>query len=296
MSTTEIRRADVGQGVELAYEAFGDPGDLPVMLVMGLGTQMLAWPDGLVDALVARGLWVVRFDNRDVGLSTHLHDAGTPDVMAVAGGDTSSAPYRLTDMARDTVGLLDALGLGRAHLVGASMGGMIAQTVAIEHPERVLSLTSIMSTTGDRAVGAPSQEALAVLFSPAARSREEAIERTVQGVRVIGSPGFETDEDAMRARAAESYDRAFDPAGVARHLAAVMASEDRTPALRRLDVPALVIHGAADKLVDPSGGRATAGALPSAELVMIDGMGHDLPAGVWNQLADRIAGLVRSAA
>ena len=290
--TEDVRRAGVGGGIELAYERFGDPADPPLLLVMGLGTQMLGWPDDFCEGLAARGLSVVRFDNRDIGLSTHLHDAPAPDMAAAMMGDTSAATYTLSDMAGDVAGLLDALGLESAHVVGASMGGMIAQMLAIEHPERVRTLTSIMSTTGDPSVGGPSQAALGVLLAPPARNRAEAIERTVASYRVIGSPGYEMDEPALRERAGRSFDRAFDPAGVGRQLLAVLASGDRTPRLRELRLPALVIHGADDPLVNVSGGRATAAAIPGAELVELDGMGHDLPRALWPRITDRIVALV----
>src|SRR5215212_3510275 len=188
-----VRRADVGGGIELAYERFGDPAGPPLLLVMGLATQMLGWPDEFCAGLAARGLSVVRFDNRDIGLSTHLHDAPPPDLAAATLGDTSSASYTLSDMARDAAGLLDALELESAHVVGASMGGMIAQTLAIEHPERVRTLTSIMSTTGDASGGGAGQQALGVLLAPPGRNRGEAIERTVSNYRVIGSPAYELD-------------------------------------------------------------------------------------------------------
>jgi len=278
--------------LELAYERFGDPQAPPVVLVMGLATQMLGWPLGFCSALVAHGLHVIRFDNRDVGLSSHLHDAPAPDVTAALLGDTSSASYTLSDMAADTVGLLDALELDSAHVVGASMGGMISQCVAIEYPARVRSLTSIMSTTGDPAVGQATQEALGALLSPPAASREQAIERTLSIFRVIGSPGFELDEQDLRERAGVSYDRADDPLGVGRQLLAIIASPDRTGALRSLTVPTLVIHGADDPLVGVSGGAATARAVPDAELVVLDGMGHDLPRALWPEITGRIAGLV----
>jgi pimeloyl-ACP methyl ester carboxylesterase len=215
--------------------------------------------------------------------------------MAAFSGDTSSASYKLSDMAGDTVGLLDALGLDSAHIVGASMGGMIAQAVAIEYPNRLRSLTSIMSTTGDDSVGQARQEALAALLSPAASSRQEAIDRTVSIFRVIGSPGFELDEAELRERAGLAYDRANDPAGVARQLLAIVASGDRTPRLRTIDVPTLVIHGADDPLVSASGGRATAAAIPGAELVILDGMGHDLPRVLWPDMTTRIGELVSRA-
>jgi pimeloyl-ACP methyl ester carboxylesterase len=281
--------------IDVAYERFGDPGSPPVLLMMGLGTQMLGWPDGFCTALAARGVHVIRFDNRDIGLSTHLTDAPMPDVRAALLGDTSSASYRLSDMAADTVGLLDAVGLDGAHLVGASMGGMIAQTMATEHPDRVRSLTSIMSTTGDPSVGQATQRALAALLSPPASTRAEAIERTVSIVRVIGSPGFALDEAELRWRTGVAYDRDNDPIGVARQLVAIAASKNRTAALRSVSVPTLVLHGADDPLVDVSGGRATAGAIPGAELIVFEGMGHNLPRELWAEISRRIAELVQRA-
>jgi pimeloyl-ACP methyl ester carboxylesterase len=286
--TSQIRRASAGS-VELAYETFGDPADPPVLLVMGFATQMLGWPDEFCRLLAARNLFVVRFDNRDIGLSTHLHDAPPPDVMAAVAGDTSSASYTLSEMAGDTVGLLDALGLTSAHLVGISMGGMIAQIVAIEHPERVRTLTSIMSTTGDPSVGGATPEALGALLAPAATTREEAQARAVAAYRVIGSPGYPLDEEGLRERVGLSFDRAHDPAGVGRQLLAILASPDRTPRLGEIGVPALVIHGAQDALVNVSGGRATAAAIPGSELAVLEGMGHDLPRELWPELVDRIA-------
>ncbi|HEV3390200.1 MAG TPA: alpha/beta fold hydrolase [Solirubrobacteraceae bacterium] len=281
--------------LDIAYEQFGEPDSPAVLLLMGLGTQMLGWPDGFCIELAARGLHVIRFDNRDIGLSSHLPDAPMPDVRAVMTGDTSSASYRLSDMAADTVGLLDHLGLQSAHLVGASMGGMIAQTMAIESPERVRSLTSIMSTTGDPSVGQATQRALAALLSPPAKTREEAIERTVSIVRVIGSPAFELDEPDLRWRAGLAYDRANDPVGVGRQLAAIAASGDRTGALGSVTVPTLVIHGADDPLVNVSGGRATARAIPGAVLVVLDGMGHHLSRELWREIVRRIDELVERA-
>jgi pimeloyl-ACP methyl ester carboxylesterase len=231
----------------------------------------------------------VRFDNRDIGLSTHLHDAPRPDPVAAWSGDLGSASYTLSDMAADTAALLDTLGFDSAHIVGASMGGMIAQTLAIERPERVRSLTSIMSSTGDAKVGQATQAAMAVLMAPPVRSREEAMDRVVESFRVIGSPGYPLDEEALRERARLSFDRAYDPSGVGRQLVAILASGDRTARLREVRVPALVIHGEQDPLVGASGGRATAAAIPRAELVVIDGMGHDLPQPLWPEIADHIA-------
>jgi pimeloyl-ACP methyl ester carboxylesterase len=288
MAVETVRVGDL----EIAHETFGDPADPPVLLVMGLATQMLAWPDEFCADLAGRGHHVIRFDNRDVGLSTHLNGAPPPDLAAALAGDTSSASYTLADMAADTIGLLDALGIYGAHLVGASMGGMIAQTVGIEHPDRVRSLTSIMSTTGDRAVGSAAAEAVQVLLAPAAVTREQAVERTLATMRVIGSPGYELDEAAVRDLAGRSYDRAHDPAGVLRQLLAIAASPDRTPRLGGIRVPAVVIHGADDPLIDVSGGRATAAAIPGSELVVIDGMGHDMPRALWSRIVGLIADVV----
>jgi pimeloyl-ACP methyl ester carboxylesterase len=291
----ELIRGASPSGIDIAYERFGDRDAPPVLLVMGLATQMLGWHEEFCSALVARGLHVIRFDNRDVGLSTHLHDAREPDVMAALSGDSSSASYTLSDMAADSVGLLDALELERAHIVGASMGGMIAQTVAIEHPDRVRSLTSIMSTTGDASVGQATQEALGALLSAPATSRQEAVERTVSIFGVIGSPGFELDEADLRERAGLAYDRADDPLGVARQLLAIIASGDRTASLRSVSAPTLVLHGADDPLVDVSGGRATADVIPEAELVIFDGMGHDLPRALWPEITARIGDVAQRA-
>ena len=280
--------------IDLAYERLGDLAAPPVLLIMGLGTQLIGWPDDFCDALVARGLQVIRFDNRDVGLSTHFSSAPVPNFVAALAGDASSAAYNLSAMAADAVGLLDALGIGRAHLVGASMGGFIAQTIAIEHPGRVRSLTSIMSSTGDRTVGQPHPQAMALFAAPQPTNRDEAIQRTVNAVRVLGSPGFPADLEAITDRAARAYDRAYDPAGLVRQAVAVIASGDRTAGLRSLHVPALVIHGAADPMCDVSGGRATAAAIPGATLAVFDGMGHDLPRALWPELVSRIAELVRA--
>lgn len=290
METGEIQWARVG-ALDIAYEAFGDPADPPVLLVMGLATQMVGWPDEFCRDLADRGLHVIRFDNRDIGLSTHLTDAGAPDILALMGGHGSAA-YALADLADDTVGLLDQLGLDSVHVVGASMGGMIAQLVAVRSPERVRSLTSIMSTTGDQGVGRPSDAATGVLLAAPAHDRESAIQRAVDTYRVIGSPGFEFDETALRERAGLSFDRAYDPAGVARQLAAILTTPDRTSDLGALDVPALVVHGEKDQLVDVSGGHATAAAIPGAELMIVDGMGHDLPREVWPRLLDALTALV----
>jgi len=283
-----VRTADVGGGIELAYETCGDPTDPTILLVMGLGMQMLAWDEDFCEQLVGRGYHVVRFDNRDIGLSTKV-GGGPPNVIAGALGLTGSARYTLTEMAADAAGLLDRLGVDRAHLVGASMGGMIAQTAAINHPDRVLSLTSIMSTTGSRRVGHPSYKTFGLLLAKPPREREAAIERVIKTFKVIGSPGFPFDEKRVREIAGRSFDRGHSQAGIARQLHAITASGDRTPGLRQLDLPALVIHGANDVLVNPSGGRATAKAIPGARLKMVDGMGHDLPRALWPEFAEDIA-------
>jgi pimeloyl-ACP methyl ester carboxylesterase len=294
MTSSGITTTTVGD-IELAYETFGDPGDTPLLLISGLGSQMISYADELCADLAAQGLFVIRFDNRDVGLSTHLHSAGLPALGDVRRGDRSSVHYELADMAGDAAGLVQALGLDSVHVVGVSMGGMIAQRVAITYPERVRSLTSIMSTTGDRSVGGASEAAQAVLYAPPANDRDEAIERQLQTSRVIGSPGFPFDEEAIRARAGLAYDRAHDPAGVARQMAAIVTSPDRTADLGRVTVPTLVIHGSDDALVNVSGGRATAAAVPGAELVVIEGMGHDLPRALWPELTERITAHIKRA-
>jgi pimeloyl-ACP methyl ester carboxylesterase len=259
-------------GIEIAYETFGAPGGRPLVLVTGLGAQMLVWHPELCAALAAEDFFVVRYDNRDVGLSTHLHDAPPPNLGAAMGGDFSSASYRVEDMANDGVGLLDALGLDRAHVVGASLGGMIAQTMAIMHPDRVRSLTSSMSTPGI-GIGSATPATQAVLSTPLQRSRAEAVEWTVAIQKIIGSPGYPMDEPWIRELVGQSYDGGFDPACMGRQHLAIYASGDRTaawPGSRRLP---LVVHGEADPLIQLSGGQATATALPDAELLAVPGRG-----------------------
>ncbi|HEX3648667.1 MAG TPA: alpha/beta fold hydrolase [Pseudonocardiaceae bacterium] len=274
-------------GVELEYDTFGDPADPPLLLVMGLGAQLIDWPPEFAAQLAAHGFHVIRFDNRDAGLSTWLDEVGMPDLPALLTG-TGTAPYSLADMGDDAVGLLDALGIQRAHIVGASMGGMIVQRMVLDHPDRVLSMTSIMSTTGARDVGQPSESATAMLLRPQAPDRESAIEAMVAGYRLTSSTGFVVTDEELRDRAVSYYDRAYHPAGGARQLAAIIATPDRTEALAGVTVPTSVIHGDIDRLVNVSGGRATAAAIPGAELLIIPGMGHDLPTGAWPQLVDTI--------
>ncbi len=276
-------------GIELCYQEMGDAEGEPLLLVMGLATQMLAWDEGFCGLLVERGFRVVRFDNRDIGRSTRIESAGVPRRLDMMTGRRASAPYLLRDMAADTVGLMDHLGLDSAHLAGASMGGMIVQTLAIEHPERVRSMVSIMSNTGSRWTGMPSRKAMAVLLGRPPRGREAAVERAVKTFGVIGSPGYPFDEKRLRDVAGRSYDRGHSAAGVLRQLHAITASGDRTQALRGVRVPATVIHGNRDVLVRPAGGRATARAIPNARLKLIDGMGHDLPRQLWPVFAEEIA-------
>jgi len=279
-------------GIDIAYQRLGNP-DVPVvLLIMGIGSQSIHWPDAFCHALVDGGLQVIRFDNRDVGLSTHLTDSPPADLPAAL-RDLSSVSYTLSDMAADAVGLLDALGLEKAHVVGASMGGAIAQTMAIEHADRVGSLTSMMSTTGNLSVGQPSPEVLRDVFGgPPAVTRNEVIQKMLQAFRAVASPRYPNDENEVVARAGRAYDRSYDPIGVARQRLAWGASGDRTERLRHLDLPTLVIHGVADRMCDVSGGRATAEAIPRAELVLIEGMGHNLALGLRSQLAARIAEFV----
>ncbi|MEY2532203.1 MAG: hypothetical protein QOF29_113 [bacterium] len=285
--------ADLGE-INLCYETFGDPGDPAIVLIMGLGTQMIAWRDEFCGQLADAGFHVVRFDNRDCGRSTHV-DAKAPTIGQLLRRDRKSASYTLEDMAGDAVGLLDHLGIERAHIVGASMGGMIAQTIAIRHPERVISLTSIMSNTGARLTGQPALVAYPVLLKTAPNDRERFADHVAKLYATIGSPDFERDDDDIRDLARRSYDRDYSPAGSGRQLAAIIASPPRAKDLKRVPVPTLVIHGTKDKLVRPSGGRATARAIPGAKLLKIEGMGHDMPRGAWPQIVGAIAQTARGA-
>ncbi|HWT91151.1 MAG TPA: alpha/beta hydrolase [Solirubrobacterales bacterium] len=285
-SFSEERMAPA-DGIELCYQEMGDPDGEPLLLVMGLATQMIAWDEEFCAMLAERGFRVVRFDNRDIGRSTRIRSGGMPNAVDMMIGRGTPA-YRLRDMAADTVGLMDHLGIDSAHVVGASMGGMIAQTVAIEHPEHVRSLVSIMSTTGSRRVGHPSYRTFGLLLGKRPREREAAIERAVATFKVIGSPGYPFEEERVREIATRSFDRGHSQAGIARQLHAITASGDRTAGLRELDVPTAVIHGKSDILVNPSGGRATAKAIPGARLKMIDGMGHDMPRALWPTFVEEI--------
>jgi pimeloyl-ACP methyl ester carboxylesterase len=276
-------------GLKIEYETTGDPADRPLLLVMGLGTQLIYWADAFCQALADRGFFVIRYDNRDVGLSARLESAGIPDLAAIMEGKADSA-YHLSDMAADGIGLLDALGIDAAHVVGASMGGMIAQHMALDHPARVLSLCSIMSTpTGRMDAAPPTPEASALLSQPPPAGRQEAIAASVEAARVIGSTGFPLDEAAIRDRAGRSYDRGFYPLGPMRQFAAILAAGDWSPRLAALDIPTLVIHGDADPVIRPFWGKKTAEAIPHANLLLIPGMGHDLPEGAWPTIVDAIS-------
>ncbi len=274
--------------VELCYETFGDPGDEAILLIMGLGTQMVAWHEDFCTQLAERGFFVIRHDNRDIGRSAHLDSLPVPSLAQLLKRDRNS-PYTLADMAADSVGLLDHLGIERAHIVGASMGGMIAQTLAIRFPQRVLSLVSIMSNTGSFWSGQPALTMYVLLLKPAPRDREGYIQHGVDSFTKIAGSGYEPDIEDLRDMATRSYDRGHDPRGAQRQLWAIVADRDRAPDLRRLNVPATVIHGAEDKLVRPSGGRTTARAIPGAQLLEIPGMGHGLPRGAWPQIIGAIA-------
>jgi len=292
--TVHTQFADAN-GIKIAYETFGDRADPPVLMVMGLGTQMIAWPDELCQTIADRGNYVIRFDNRDVGLSTHLDDLPVPRLGDLLLG-RAVPPYTIDDMADDAVGLLDALGIDSAHVVGASMGGFISQTIAIRHQARVRSLTLIMTSTGSRLVGYPKVALLRTLQRRRRRvDRHGAVEATIETFRVIGSQGYALDEEYLRDLAGRSYDRAYNPRGYFRQLAASIRQPNRTRLLRNITVPAVVIHGLNDPLVHSSGGRAVARAIPRARFVGFNGMGHDLPRALWPQFADEICDLVRQA-
>jgi pimeloyl-ACP methyl ester carboxylesterase len=288
MRAPNERFASVGD-VELCYETFGDPASPPMLLIMGLGTQMIAWHEDFCAELVDRGFFVIRYDNRDVGRSSRFRHVRPPTPPELVRRRPGAVAYTLDDMAQDAAGLLDHLGQDSAHVVGASMGGMIAQTLAVREPERVRSLTSIMSNTGSRWSGRPATRTFPVLLRRPPADREAYAEYTVGLMRQIGSPGFERDEDELRAMARLAVDRGLSAAGTGRQLAAILASGDRTAALRRVSAPTLVIHGTRDRLVRPSGGRATARAIPGARLMLVEGMGHDLPRGAWPRLVGAIA-------
>ena len=282
-------------GISITFEDKG-PRDAPViLLVMGLGGQLTLWPDEFVDALNARGFRTIRYDNRDVGLSTRFDAAGVPNLKWMFVKSLLRLPvrsaYTLADMAADGVALLDHLGIARAHIVGVSMGGMIAQHIAARYPDRVLSLTSVMSTTGNPRLPRAQKEAMQVLTSrPMSGDPEDLIAYSVRAAKVIGSPGYPPDEERLQRRVRSDFERGWYPQGVARQMAAIVADGDRRPMLKSIDAPTLVIHGEGDPLVPLAGGRDTADNIPGARLLTIPGMGHDLPLGLVDTLADAIAG------
>jgi pimeloyl-ACP methyl ester carboxylesterase len=288
VSALSDERLAPANGIEIAYQEVGDPDGEPLLLVMGLAAQMLAWQEDFCSMLAERGFRVIRFDNRDIGHSTMLDELGMPSRLEMVVGRRSTAPYLLADMARDAFGLMDHLGIESAHVTGASMGGMIGQTMAILRPERVSSLVSMMSTTGNRRVGSPTFRAWGLLLSKFPNGRDEYVRRALGTFKVIGSPDHR-DEKEIEELVRAMYDRSHNPAGIVRQMHAISASGDRTEALGRLDVPTAVLHGAKDPLARPAAGRATARAIPGAKLRIFDEMGHDLPRHLWPEFVDEIA-------
>jgi pimeloyl-ACP methyl ester carboxylesterase len=281
--------------ISIEFETFGEPDAKPLLLVMGLGAQMVAWDEIFCQQLADAGHFVIRYDNRDVGLSTYFHDHGVPDFKELAvellTNGSAKVPYTLDDMAVDGISLMDELGIEQAHICGASLGGMIVQAMAINHPDRILSMTSIMSTTGNPDLPPANPEAMEALNSERVDDPEHAMNRAVAASKVIGSTGFERDEERIRHKALESYNRAYNPDGVVRQMAAVMTHGDRRPGLNELKLPCLVIHGDIDPLVPVTGGHDTHQNVPDAELMIIKGMGHDLPKGAWSQIVKGVASI-----
>ncbi|MET0952524.1 MAG: alpha/beta hydrolase [Aeromicrobium sp.] len=300
--STEVAHSDeqfasLPSGIDICFQTFGDADDPAVLLVMGLGGPMGWWSVEFCELLARRGFFVIRYDNRDTGRSTKLrqHRAGRSEVVRAFVG-LGKAPYSISDMADDAIGLLDHLSLAGVHVAGVSMGGMIAQTLAIEHPTRVLSLTSIMSSTGRRTVGFQHPRVIPAMLSSAGRTRDEYVARSLRVSKVIGSAAFPTDEEAARERAYETYDRGWTASGVTRQMLAVLTQPDRTAALGELDLPVTVIHGLADRLVHRSGGKATAAAIAGAEHLEIAGMSHDLPPALYPTFVDAIVRTAERAA
>jgi pimeloyl-ACP methyl ester carboxylesterase len=286
---SEELSAPVSPGVELCYQTFGDPDSEPLLLIMGLGGPMTWWDPALCRMLAESGFYVIRYDNRDTGRSSRGKGRVTrPMLFRALAGARVKAPYSLSDLAEDAFGLLDHLGIESAHIVAVSMGGMIAQTMAIANPARVRSLVSMMSTTGRRTVGWQDPRLMPILLAKRRGGREEYIAMSLRGAAAIGSPAYPEPEESARARAAETWERGINPAGVLRHMIAVLTQPDRTQALRSLRIPTTVIHGMSDRLVHVSGGRATAQAIPGAQLLLIPGMGHDLPPDLFDTFRDAI--------
>ncbi len=281
-------------GIEIEYETFGDPKAAPLLLIMGLGAQMISWEEAFCSQLADRAFHVIRYDNRDSGLSTKMESAGEPDLLAAFGGNATPA-YQLDDLADDAVGVLDALGIGAAHMVGASMGGFIGQLVAINHPDRVLSLTSIMSGPGGRDAVAPAPEGAAVLMTVPPPTREGRIEHGMWIRRVLAGAGNPFDEDVERKRVERAYDRSYYPVGTGRQLVAILAAHGRLERLTKVNVPTLVVHGLDDLLMPVENGRLVAAAVPGARLVEFETMGHNVPERFWPQILDAIAENARQA-
>lgn len=289
-------RAALPTGIELEYATHGNPADPTLLLVCGYTSQIDGWDPGLAEAFVAQGLHVVRFDNRDVGLSSKLDGVVDPMAVlqaAIAGEPIPDVPYTLSEMAADGMGLLDHLGIERAHIAGMSMGGMIVQTMAIEHPGRVISLTSVMSTTGEPSVGQAAEEAREALLAAPPTDRAGYIEASSR--YAVWASKRHLDLNAMKERAARDFDRSFFPVGSTRQLAAIYASGQRTESLQQLDVPTLVIHGRDDTLITPSGGEATAAAIAGSQYLLLADMGHDMPPPLWPVFAEAIGGHIRVA-
>ncbi len=281
------KTAKVGD-IELVYDTFGDPSHPPMLLIMGLGEQMIRWDEVFCQILASQGRFVIRFDNRDVGLSTKLEDAGIPDVRALMFGKTVDVPYTLKDMANDAIGLLDCLGIEAADIVGVSMGGMIAQTMAIHHPSRVRTLTSIMSSTGNPNLPQPTPEGISVLLAPPASNRTVYTNDYLKAAKVLHGPKYQLDEEYIRNYSERAYDRCYHPAGFARQLGAILTSGSRNEALGNVKTPTLVIHGDVDPLVPVEAGKDTAKSIPDAKLLIIEGMGHSFPTEVVPQIIKAI--------
>jgi pimeloyl-ACP methyl ester carboxylesterase len=281
------KTSKVGE-VELIYDTFGNPSHPPMLLIMGLGAQMIRWDDAFCKAIAAQGRWVIRFDNRDVGLSTKCHQAGIPDVMSLIQGQKVDVPYTLKEMAHDAVGLLDTLGIEAADVVGVSMGGMIAQTMAIHYPNRVRTLTSIMSSTGNPDLPQSTPEAMEVLLAPPVSNRNDYVTSQLKAAKVLHGPKYPLNEDYVRNYSERSYDRCYDPTGFARQLGAILGSGSRNEALANVKIPTLVIHGDVDPLVPVAGGKDTAKSIPDAKLLIIEGMGHSFPTEVVPQILQSI--------
>ncbi|MGI9084183.1 MAG: alpha/beta fold hydrolase [Aeromicrobium sp.] len=282
--------ATLSSGIDLCYETFGNPDDPAALLIMGLGGPMNWWTTDFCERLASHGFFVIRYDNRDTGRSTKLrqHRVTRADLVRAFVG-RGRAPYTIGDLATDATELLDHLGVDRAHVVGVSMGGMIGQTLAIDHRERMLSFTSIMSTTGRRSVGRIHPRLIPMMLGSAGPDRDSYAERAIRSAEVIGSPDYPPDREASLARAHETYDRGWSASGVARHMLAVITQPDRTNRLAEIEIPVTVIHGLSDPLVNRSGGRATAQAIPGAEHLEISGMAHDLPPALYDTFIDAIA-------